>query len=350
MSTFIYYFVVMGAFILWKSLRKRTPPFSHDGLTENNSIAEELFLELGGVKQWILLRGKDYNNPILIYLQGGPGNCTHGLFRYHNSELENHFLVVGWDQRNSVKSYSRSIDPKSLTIDQYVCDLKELIQYLKKRFNQEKVFLIGESWGTAIGTLYASRYPSELFAYIGISQYANIQKSLTSSLQFAINEAEKRNHSRALRKLKQIGEPGKSYRDVIEHGKWILKFKGALVKHSTMMTYSRQILSMNEYAWPDVLWSRIGQLQSFKALWPEIYKIDFFKQVPELDVPVCFMLGRHDQLIPPADGEQYFNSLKAPTKKLIWFENSAHLPHFEESKRFNEEMIALKHSIIDSYS
>ncbi len=322
-----------------------TPYFvNEDDKKIEDSIAEQRHLLLGGVKQWVLLRGRSIHNPILIFLHGGPGTSEHCFFRYSNSELEDHFLVVGWDQRGAGKSYSKSIDLESMKIDQFIADLHELVTYLKQRFAQEKVYLVCKSWGTLIGTLYCSQYPGDIAAYIGIGQVSDIQKSERLSYQFTLGEAKKRKNNKALKELQSIkGMPGINIEDVRRQRKWLVKFGGHVHGHSSLLHYFiPKLLSVDEYSWPDIIRLKLGSNMSTNALWPEIFDVNFFEQVPSLDVPTYFFLGRHDYCVPSTLAAEYFESLRAPFKKLIWFENSGHNSPFEEPERFNEIMISLK--------
>lgn len=326
-------------------LSTTTRPFvNKDDKKIEDSIAEQRYLLLGGVKQWTLLRGRSIHNPILIFLHGGPGMSEHGFFRYCNSELENHFLVVGWDQRGTGKSYCKNIDLESMKIDQFITDLHELVTYLKQRFAQEKVYLVCKSWGTLLGTLYCSKYPRDIAAYVGIGQISDIQKSERLSYQFTLGEAKKRKNNKALKDLQSInGASGSDIEDVRKQRKWLVKFGGHVYGHSSLLRYFiPKLLSVDEYSWADIIRLKLGSKISTNALWSEIFDVNFFEQVPSLDVPTYFFLGRHDYCVPSALAAEYFEYLRAPFKKLIWFENSGHNPPFEEPERFNEIMISLK--------
>ena len=302
-----------------------------------NSIADEVYLKLGGVKQWVLLRGSNINNPILIFLHGGPGISEHGLFRYYNKELEDNFIVAGWDQRGCGKSYNRSIPPESLKIDTFISDLHQLIQYLKKRFGKNKVYLLGKSWGSILGTMYASRYPEDVTAYIGVGQVANVKESEKLGYEFTLQEAKKRNDKKALYELKKIeSPPGSTIKDVGIERKWVTKFGGSVYGRTDyLMHWVPKILSVDEYSWIDLIRFMLGHKMSFKLLWPEIFNTNLFEQVPNLKVPVYFLLGRHDHQTSSKLASEYFEKLEAPKKELIWFENSGHNPPFEEPEKFN---------------
>ena len=145
-----------------------TPPFrTAAGLVDPASIAEMRRVRLGGVDQSIVIRGRDANAPILIWLHGGPGLDATGMWRHFNGALEEHFVVVYWTQRGTGRSYATNISPASMRISQFVSDLDELITYLTLRFHQRKVVLVGHSWGSTIGVAYTQAHPQKVAAYVG---------------------------------------------------------------------------------------------------------------------------------------------------------------------------------------
>ncbi|MCK4265229.1 alpha/beta hydrolase [Candidatus Babeliales bacterium] len=330
--------------IFWISRNTSTSPFlDNEGKMIKNSIAEEIYLSLGGVEQWVLLRGSNVNNPIFIFLHGGPGISEHALFRYYNNDLENYFLTVGWDQRGCGKSYNKNIPPESMNIDTFVSDLHELIQYLKKRFKRDKVYLLGKSWGSILGTFYAHKYPEDLIAYIGTGQVANVKDSERLSYEFALVEAKKRNNKKALSELSKIKfPPGKDIKDVKIERKWLTKFGGsAYGRDGYIMHWAPKMLSIKEYSWQDIIRFVLGSKISLKFLWSEIFNVNLFEQVLKLNVPVYFLLGRHDHQVSSKLAAEYLEKLNAPKKELIWFDCSGHHPPFEEPERFNEILISL---------
>jgi proline iminopeptidase len=165
--------VLIGGWMYSRNLK--TPAFTDDkGMVLKNSIALCEKKEINGWPQYLLMRGKDASLPVLLFLHGGPGSSETGLLRSCNSELENHFIMVYWDQRGAGRSYSPCIDKKTLTIDQLASDTHELILYLKKKFNKDRIFLAGHSWGSFLGALVAGKYPEDLYCYIGIGQLVNL--------------------------------------------------------------------------------------------------------------------------------------------------------------------------------
>ncbi len=150
-------------------------------------------LTLGGEKQWIFIRGTDQKNPVLLFLHGGPGAPMLGISgsRKYDTEIVKHFTVVHWDQRGAGKSLNSDIRVDSITIDRFVEDCNELIDYLRNRFHTQKVFIVGHSWGTIIGIKTAYKYPEKIHAYVGVAQEINGYEQQKVSYDFIVEEAEK---------------------------------------------------------------------------------------------------------------------------------------------------------------
>jgi len=303
---------------------------------------EERYLSLGGIQQWISIRGISEQKPILIFLHGGPGISLNALFEYYNSELENNFLVVNWDQRGAGKSFSKFIPPESMKVDTFVSDLKELVEYLKKRFGKEKVCILGESWGSLLGIKYAQKYPEDVFAFIGTGQVSNMKESERLGYEFVLSEAKKTGNKKALRQLKKVSEyPGETIKDVKITRKWWSKFALKLYEKPSQLFLLRNMFRSKQFSVFDFIRLFRGHKMSLKLLWNEIYETNLFEEVSELNVPVYFLLGRHDHQVSSALAEEYFKILKAPKKQIVWFENSGHNPQFEEADLFNKAIISL---------
>lgn len=167
-------------------------------------------IKLGGIDQWISVRGKNTDNPIMLYLHGGPGTPVMPLFRHFQAPFEDHFIVVQWEQRGAGKSYSRKIPKETMTIEQFISDLHELIEILRKRFNKKKIYLMGHSWGSVFGTFTVQRYPELFYAYIGVGQANNTIETEKIMYQFVLDKALELNNRKAIRQLKKIGPPFES--------------------------------------------------------------------------------------------------------------------------------------------
>jgi pimeloyl-ACP methyl ester carboxylesterase len=144
---------------------------------------------LGGDKQWISIRSSDLHNPVLLFVHGGPGSAEIALVRKFNPRLENSFTVVVWDQRGAGKSYSAGADTAKMNIGQFLSDLIELTTFLKSRFEQERIYLVGHSWGSVLGVLAVQAHPEDYLAYIGIGQIVNMYANESLCYRFTMDEA-----------------------------------------------------------------------------------------------------------------------------------------------------------------
>jgi proline iminopeptidase len=304
------------------------------------SVATMETVAVGGVPQSIWFRGVSRSNPPLILLHGGPGASESALFRYYNAALEQHFLVVYWEQRGTGRSFHADIPPASMTIERFVRDLDEVVALVGRRFGKHKVVLLGHSWGTVLGTIYASRHPEKVLAYVGVAQIADMPQGDRLSFEFALSEARRRGHSKAIASLESIGPP--PYASVDERlavGKWVERFGG--VFHANLSTGKLiwAALSTDEANLIDLVKFGQGNRFSLTRLDEEFSQLHLSEHYRSFDVPIYFLLGRYDWHVPAVLAAQYFETLRAPCKRLVWFEASAHNPPFEEPEKFNRLLI-----------
>jgi pimeloyl-ACP methyl ester carboxylesterase len=322
----------------------RTPKIKdRNGKYKPNSIAIIEKLPIGGIDQFILIRGHDKGNPLILFLHGGPGSvATPFAYKIHR-DLEEHFIVVNWDQRGAGKSYSKKIPKESMKIEQFILDAHELIQLLLTKFNHKKLYLVGHSWGTILGTLVVSRYPELIHAYIGVGQVVNILDNERLSYQYTIDQAKKQGNEKALKQLKKLEPyPERDINDIKalrKQRKWLTKFGGVMHNGTSWWPYIKIVLASPEYSLKDMNKFIKGLKFSLEAMWSQLFEIDFFKQISEIKVPVYICMGRFDYNTPFELAEKYFNRLQSPKKKYIWFENSAHMLTIEESEKFNNFLI-----------
>jgi pimeloyl-ACP methyl ester carboxylesterase len=315
-----------------------TRPFrGPDGHVLLGSIAEIRYLRLGGLDQWVMIRGASVANPPLVLLHGGPGFLEAPLFRHFNSALEQFFTVVYWQQRGTNKSYERTTPKDSMTVEQFIVDLNELVDAVRAKLGKSRVVIYGHSWGSALGVLYASRFPEKVAAYVGAGQIGDWPASEVICYNFTLTEAKNRNKRKALRQLRAIGPPPHTYRRMMVQRKWLTRFVG-MVRGMSMWRLSHIMISGPESSvldFPNIL---RGTLFSTQSMWDQVSKLNLVKTVPTLKMPVFFFIGRHDRVIAPETSVAYFDALEAPSKTLVWFEESAHEPPFEEPEKFNAVM------------
>jgi len=319
----------------------KTPAFrAAGGSILPRSIAQTAYLKLGGIEQWVMIRGENVANPVLILLHGGPGMSETNFFRYFNSSLEKTFTVVYWDQRGAGRSFSRDTPKASMTIERFIDDLDELVDAVRAKLHQKTVVILGHSWGSALGTLYAARFPEKVSAYVGTGQTGDMQASELSSYAFVLAEAERRNNRKALKELCAVGAPPYTSKTIRIQRRWLMRFVG-LMRGRSLWQVLRATRSTPESSLRHIPNFVRGAIFSLQTLWPEISGLNLEKAVPELKMPVFFFIGRHDHQVAAETSAAYFEKLIAPAKQLVWFEDSAHMPPFEEAQIFNAKLVEL---------
>ncbi len=318
-----------------------TAPITDDrGQPLTGSIAALERPTIGGVAQSVLIRGRSVDNPVLLYLHGGPGTSELGMVRLHNlPALERHFTVAVWDQRGAGKSYAAREPVAGMTIEQLIRDTHELTELLRRRFQQRTIFLVGHSWGSLLGVLAVQRRPELYRAYVGVGQAVDMREGERLSYEWALEQAEKAHDARSVRRLRAIGPPpytGELRPKLMVQRRILAKYGGEV--HGTRSGGMPTLLSSlraSEYSWVDRINVFRGVFVGMRLLWPQILGIDLRLQAPELKVPVYFLEGRHDHEAPAGLAERYFGALRAPRKALVWFERSAHFVNTEEAEAFN---------------
>jgi pimeloyl-ACP methyl ester carboxylesterase len=325
----------------------KTPPFrGPDGELLPDSIAEIDYLPLGGLEQWVMIRGEQRANPALILLHGGPGFGETHFFRRFNAPLETRFTVVYWDQRGAGKSFSRAIPKSSMTVEQFIADLDDLVEAVRHRLGQDKVTIFGHSWGSALGALYAARFPEKVAVYVGCEQVSDWVAGERASYAIALAEAERRHDAKALKALRGIGQPPYDARSVLIERTWLQRFDGELSARA-LWKMGRDFFGCREMSvidLPDII---RGFRFTLDAMWSEVCTLNLFTLVPALAMPVFFFAGRRDHWIPPETSAAYFSALAAPSKQFVWFEASAHEPFVDEPAKFNRTMIELIRPAVD---
>ncbi len=315
--------------------------------TPDKALTSMEYVELGGVKQCLLIRSHNTDNPILLFVHGGPGTTEMPLIRYFNSELEKHFTVVYWEQRGTGKSYSKSVFSGDLSINNFIEDGYELSKYLLKRFKKEKLFLAGHSWGSIISAKLAISHSELYYAYVGIGQDVYPLKGEQLSFQYSLSKAIESNNRKAIRELEEINIPNyltiennpKWYEQLKIERKWLTYFGGVIYGQKDYNQYTRIYLKTSEYSLFDMVKFALGSVSSLKCLWPEIMKINLLNGYTDFKIPVYFIQGQYDYNCPTELVKEYYEKITAPKKEILIFEKSAHNPNFEENKKFNDWII-----------
>lgn len=206
-----------------------TPP-----IRSASSIAEIAFVSLGSLEQRIIIRGQDRANPILLFVHGGPGTPETPMFTYFNRDLEKSFIVVVWEQRGAGHSFRKGIEPASMTIGSFVSDGNELADYLRHRFAQERIFILGHSWGTILSLKMVQQHLDWYYAYIGTGQIGSMAENEGYILRKLLSTAAERNDARAIAELRSVSAPpyetydGSDIEKVKVTRKWVRRYGFAI--------------------------------------------------------------------------------------------------------------------------
>jgi pimeloyl-ACP methyl ester carboxylesterase len=328
--------VTLGLAVLFAQPARIAPILGADGESPPGSIAELTTVSLGGHEQALMIRGRSIENPVLLHLAGGPGGTDLGAMRADTS-LEEDFVVVTWDQRGTGKSYA-AIDPlETFTLEQMVADTIELSEYLRERFDEERIYLHGQSWGSLLGVLAVQQRPDLYHAWIGSGQMVSPVATDTMFWEDTIAWAESTADEALATQLRDNGAP--PYEDV-------LAYEAALSHEHDWNPYDEfdgdKEMPANLFVPENTMMDRFNGLRAFldtfAALYPQIQDVDFRRDAAALEVPVYMIVGAHEARGRAVPMEEWFALLEAPSKERIVFEHSGHRPTFEEPGRFAELM------------
>jgi pimeloyl-ACP methyl ester carboxylesterase len=297
---------------------------------------------LGGQEQYIIIRGVDKTRPVMLFLHGGPGSPEVAFIEHYNPYIENDFVMVYWEQRGAGKSYSNDISPESMNLDQMIADTRELSEYLVNRFNSEKVFLMGHSWGSLLGILSAYQNPELYHAFFGIGQVCHQFKGEQISCHWALGQAVERNETKAIKKLKSLNLPD-STESINKWLDYLLKERGYVNRYGGgttreipgMWPLVKLVLNSEIYTITEKLNFMNASMFSLESLWPDVINTNLFNKIDSMRVPVYIFQGIYDYTTPYPLAKDFYNQLKAPQKGFFSFENSAHSPIMEEPEKFN---------------
>jgi proline iminopeptidase len=303
-------------------------------------------IELGGIHQWIHIRGRDRRNPVLLYLHGGPATPMMPFAYKFQPQLEGAFTVVEWDQRGAGKTYFAN-DPEkvtpTVTFDRMEGDALELVNYLRQRFSQPKVFVIGHSWGSMLGLTLVHDHPELFYAYVGTGQVVNVRENERVGYAHVLAEAFQRHDSEGIRELTAIApypDPVTgtyNYKENVVR-KWEFRYgfalygKTSLYREILKLSFVSPDYSLRDFSFfiTDVVYDNLQQ-------WVD--KFDAHALGPDFQVPIILISGRTDWQVPGILAEDYLNTLSAPSKGFYWVEQASHSAMVEQPTAFARIMI-----------
>lgn len=308
-----------------------------NGDTIDSLVNEKSFILLGGEEQYVEISGASSKNPVLLFLHGGPGWPQTPHLRYFNAGLTKSVTLVAWEQSGCGQSFINNPNPKNLSLNQLVADAHELTLILKKKFNQDKIYLAGFSWGSVLGMHLIDQYPEDYAAYFGISQIIDMNRSIELSRAWIKQQAHIKGDKQMLKDVEKLEKKDTSFCNTplncfFKKYEMLSKYNGAIYKKESEDQIKIAETKYEDYKNYD--WLK-GFFYSADRLGNVIFETNFTK-LRQLKVPVYFFVGRHDWSLPGAVTQEYFNTLTAPKKEIVWFEQSGHECLEEEPSLFNK--------------
>ncbi|MEW9053037.1 MAG: alpha/beta hydrolase [Neobacillus sp.] len=338
----LYFVIVLISIILLLLLLREFKQYQinreANKVIEDGGISEVRELTIGGISQYILIDGQRKENPFIIFLHGGPGQpFPFGVSsRNQFPALTEKFNAVYYDQRGSGRSYHNHVDMKTMNVEQFIADANEVIDFVREEYKQDKVYLVGMSWGSILGLHLADRYPDKFYGYIGLDQIVNIKEGQTLGTQW-LKEIAKDDKAVQAR-IKSFGKP--PYYEEIEskYSDLVMKnngfnYKDETTKGANLIKLAGRSLVSPDYSLKDIYASFVSgatfSLKESKELQKEIIDTDL-NELTTFKVPVTIVQGKHDKVANFDLAKAYFERIEAPKKKFITLENSAHMPNEED--------------------
>ncbi|MBN2806316.1 MAG: alpha/beta hydrolase [Prolixibacteraceae bacterium] len=309
------------------------------------SISEKTFLQIGGVRQGMFVRSKNIDNPVLLFLHGGPGFPNYFLFEKFKPNLEDYFTVCYWEQRGGGLSYTPDVTLESMTLEQLTSDAIAVTNYLRERFEKDKIYMLAWSGGTTIALPAVAKVPELYHAYIAMGQLTKQPESERIAYDYMLKQLIEQNDLRSVKALKKYNdlksEPdlisfyNSGTRDKLMHelGIGTMRCMKSVFKDIFLPVWTCRAYTLREKY--NIWKSKISFLPKTN-LKTETLNTDFSEAFPKIDVPVYFVSGKYDLTVNVDLTREYFQSLDAPLKRFYTFEHSAHGPLFEEPIRFRQ--------------
>jgi pimeloyl-ACP methyl ester carboxylesterase len=298
-------------------------------------------VRIGGIDQWVSIRGADRRNPVLLFIHGGPGYISMPMSWWFSRGWEEYFTVVQWDQRAAGKTHLLT-DPATiaptLTLERMEADAEEMAAWVRKELGKKKIFVVGHSWGSYLGLELAKRHPDWLYAYIAVAQLADGPESERRGWQFAMDAARRAGDMQAIHELEAIAPYAPDNKpvplnNIYTQRKWVGVYGGVMAYRKDNQAESALADLSPDYTDEDIphIWD--GNKFAAPYLLPQVLSLDL-STTKKLACPLILFEGRHDFNVNAEVAASWFEKVEAAEKHIVWFEHSAHLPMTEEPGKF----------------
>ena len=307
--------------------------------TDEDSISDKFVMEINGANQGFFINGRDIDNPILLLISSGPGTDDYFLTeRFEDMHLDDIFTVVYWDYRGMGIAYDADIDPASITTEVLIEDTKAVTDYLKKRFEREKIYVMGFSGGTHIGLMAAEKYPEDYYAYIGMAQVVTDSTERDKLMyEFMKDEFTRRDDKSSLKKLEELVtfEGGEMHcKDWYDFVYLLHEAGGGTTHNETELTgITIPIIMSHCYTISEkIKFIRGMKMYRTTTLDSELENFDYREDKAEFEIPVFFLSGEYDYNCPWPLVEDYCGRISAPDKGFFLIKDAAHSPLWENAR------------------
>ena len=327
---------------MWRRPGNPEPFLDATGRLLPGSVSQRLSVPINGVRNGMVIRGKDASNPVLLWVHGGPGMPDYPLTQQYPTGLEDLVTIVWWDQRGAALSYDPGIPSDTMTIEQFIDDTLAVTDFLRARFHQDRIYILGHSWGSFIALQAAARSPGSFKAYLGMAQTVHQLESEKVAHDYMLAAYKERGDTRMVRKLEAApvtmtdGTP-EAYlkmRDTAMHrlGVGTTHDMKSVITGIFLPSWRFRGYTMRERV---NLWRGRAFSRSF-GLWDQFIRIDLRHTVPTLQIPVYFFEGKYDYTCATSLARDCFVRLRAPVKGFYLFDNSAHSPLLEQPREAHQ--------------
>lgn len=316
-------------------------------IRQETGIQKSEYITIGGIEQYIQIRGQDTSNPVILMLHGGPGSNMAYYSYGWQADLEKEYTIVQWDQRGCGNTYYRNRNAEKPTLDLLLSDLDELVEYIRLEYGKEKVILMGHSWGTFLGGVYSGTHSDKVSAYIAVSQMVDFKLSEQVSAQEAIRLAEAAGKTQDAQKISDALERIMAYRKLDkENAVELMKLRQLKEKYLPSQ-YGNKMGTLQLFS-PYMTWNELKWMLSFGSLIEsnsEIYSgllmdnnSSMYDYNLQYEIPVNIIAGDCDWTTPYSMAADYFSSISSPDKEFITIKNTGHIPFIDRPEEFSEEV------------
>jgi pimeloyl-ACP methyl ester carboxylesterase len=305
-------------------------------------------IQLGGVEQWVSVRGEDPTAPVLLYLHGGPGASEYGPRRRFLRCLERSWRVVDWDQRGAGRSFRGDEDATVLTLDRLVLDGVELLEWICRELSVARVVVAGHSFGSVLGLRMSQVAPTRVAAFVGAGQVVHWAEQERVGYDWALAEAHRRGKARVVAALERLGPPadgmyGEGVPGVEVQRRCLVELGGVAGTHTFLARYVMSTVTCADYPWTAKIRHVASMRRSMECMWADLgRRVDLFRDATRLDVPVHLFAGARDRITPLSLVERWYAVLKAPVKRLEVVGEACHLVNFEAPQQFDAWLHAVR--------